>query len=187
MDAIRHLITRTRVEGLAILLVAAGYLWEAQNVSDNFQMPGVPGPTAFPDLLGVVFGLAGLWLLISPDKWLGKQKIAAVDEDDEEEQPEPPASSGAGFWRRLAGSWHFYAMWAVVLGYLLLMPWLGFPLATAVLLATFFLLLGETRWPVVLGLALAVTLVIYAGFALGLNVRLPLGVLAPLFTAAGQY
>jgi hypothetical protein len=77
-------------------------------------------------------------------------------------------------------------MWAVVLGYLLLMPWLGFPLATAVLLATFFLLLGETRWPVVLGLALAVTLVIYAGFALGLNVRLPLGVLAPLFTAAGQ-
>ena len=47
-------------------------------------------------------------------------------------------------------------MWAVVLGYLWFMPDLGFPLATFLLLVAFIYLLGETRWHIVLGLALAV-------------------------------
>jgi hypothetical protein len=80
----------------------------------------------------------------------------------------------------LAGNWHFYTMWAVVLSYLFLMPSLGFPVATALLLAIFFLLLEEKRWPWVIGLALSATFLIYVCFAIGLNVRLPLGILAPL-------
>jgi hypothetical protein len=183
MRAVTSLITRTRVEGLVILLVAAGYLWEAQNVPDLFKMPGVPGPTAFPDLLGIVFGLTGLWFLISPDQLFRRQAAAARDEAEPRAGPAAPA---AGFWRRLAGQWHFYAMWLVILAYLLLMPVLGFPAATAALLVGFLLLLGETRWRVVPGLALAVTLVIYLGFAWGLNVRLPLGVLEPLAKALAR-
>jgi hypothetical protein len=182
VSAIKDLITRARVEGLVIVLVAAWYLWEAQNVPSFYKMPGVPGPTAFPDLLGLVLGLAGFWRLLSPDKLLAKRRAVAADEDE----PAAPASTSMGLWQRLAGAWHFYAMWTVVLGYLLLMPWVGFPLTTAVLLVLFFLLLGETRWPVVIGLALAVTIVIYAIFAFGLNVRLPLGVLAPLLGSAAQ-
>jgi hypothetical protein len=178
MSAITRWITRTRVEGLVILLVAAGYLWEAQNVPDLYKMPGVPGPTAFPDLLGLVFALSGLWLLLSPDKLFAKKRAVA---DEDEATAAPVARADRGGW--LARSWHFYTMWLVILGYLLLMPWLGFPAATFLLLAGFFLLLGERRWPVVLGLALAVTTVVHLGFALGLNVRLPLGLLEPLVKA----
>ena len=71
-------------------------------------------------------------------------------------------------------------MWIVVVGYLAFMPFVGFPVATFVLLAVFTFLLGEARWWVVVGLALVVTTVIHLGFAKGLNVRLPLGVLESL-------
>ena len=167
--------TRTRLEGLAILLVAGGYLWEAHNVPDLFQMPGVPGPTTFPYLLGIVFAVAGLWLLASPADLLARRRQPAT-EGRAEERPTPSKSFGA----RLAAEWHFYTMWAVVVGYLAFMPFVGFPVATFVLLVVFTFLLGEERWWVVLGLALVVTTVIHLGFAKGLNVRLPLGVLESL-------
>ena len=169
MSALARLFTRTRIEGLVILLVAAGYLWEGHNVPDLYKMSGVPGPTVFPLLLGTVFALAGVWLIVNP----GTRKSQEATEDDEE-----PAG---GLWERLFAHWHTAVMWSVILLYLFVMPDLGFPVATALLLSIFFVLLGETRWYVVIALALGTTLVIHLGFALGLNVRLPLGVLAPLF------
>ena len=167
--------TRARLEGLAILLVAGGYLWEAHNVPDLFQMPGVPGPTTFPYLLGIIFALTGLWLLISPADLLARRRQPAAKERAEK-PPAPAASLSA----RLAAQWHFYAMWIVIVGYLALMPSVGFPVATFVLLAVFTFLLGEKRWWLVGSLALVVTVVIHLGFGKGLNVRLPLGVLVSL-------
>jgi putative tricarboxylic transport membrane protein len=168
--------TRSRLEGLAIMLVALGYLWEAHNVPDLYHVPGVPGPTTFPYILGIVFALTGLWLLLSPADLLARRRQAA-EQGGEAEAP-PRATGSVVQW--VAGNWHFYAMWAVILGYLLVMPSLGFPAATFGLLAAFVFLLGERRWWVVLGLALVATTLIYLGFARGLNVRLPLGVLSSL-------
>ncbi|MEW6261552.1 MAG: tripartite tricarboxylate transporter TctB family protein [Thermodesulfobacteriota bacterium] len=179
MGSVKKMITRSRVEGLAILLVALGFMWEARNVPTFYQVPGVPGPTTFPWILGIVFGLCGLWLLFSPDKLLTKKKEAA-DEEEILDEPEAPLPSLMDILRRITGDWHFYTMWLIILAYLFLMPWLGFLVATALLLAPFFFLLGERRWWLVTGLALGVTAIIYAAFALGLNVRLPLGVLTPL-------
>ena len=174
MNTLKRLATRTRAEGLIVLLVAAGYLWEAHNVPEFYQIPGVPGPTTFPRLLGVVFALAGLWLLVSPQELIASMKgVSAPRAAD-------PAERGLGV-SRIAANWHFCAMWAVILGYLWVMPDLGFPLATFLLLGLFVFLLGETRWHVVLGLALAATVIIYVSFKMGLNVRLPLGVLEPWF------
>jgi hypothetical protein len=167
--------TRARFEGLAILLVAGGYLWEAHNVPDLFQMPGVPGPTTFPYLLGIIFALAGLWLFISPADLLARRRQPAA-----EERAEKPPAPAASLWARLAAQWHFYAMWIAILGYLALMPSVGFPVATFVLLVVFTFLLGEERWWLVGSLALVVTAVIHLGFGKGLNVRLPLGVLESL-------
>jgi hypothetical protein len=164
MSALARFFTRTRIEGLALLLFSAGYLWEGHNVPDLYKLPGVPGPTVFPLLLGTVFALCGVWLMAIPAK----------------PEVEPEAAPQGGLWRRLAAHWHTGVMWGAILLYLLVMPELGFPLATVLLLTAFFMLLGETRWYVVLGLAVGVTLVIHVGFALGLNVRLPLGVLTPL-------
>lgn len=178
MNAVKKKTTRVKAEGLVILLVAIGYLWEAQNVPSLYQVPGVPGPTTFPWLLGIVFALSGVWLLVSPHKLIARYRKKAADED--EDAPEAPAPSGADFWGPITRNWHFYTIWAVILGYLVFMPSLGFPLATALLIAMFVFLLGEHRWWVVAGLALVATTVIYTGFALGLRVRLPLGVLESL-------
>jgi Tripartite tricarboxylate transporter TctB family len=175
MDTIKQLTTRTRVEGLVIMLVAAGYLWETTNVPEFYQLPDAPGPTTFPYLLGAIFALVGLWLLISPNELIARFKDAAA-------APAPASAPPSDGWlTRLFAGWHFYSMWAVILLYLWLMPILGFPLATFLLLAPFVYLLGETRWHIVLAYSLIATIVIYAGFKFGLNVRLPLGILEVLF------
>ena len=174
-------MTRTQVEGLIILLVAMGYLWEAQNVPSFYQIPGVPGPTAFPVLLGLVFALSGIWLLIS--SWLsprGDVEEARRSGEEKGKEQQAGGGAGAGLWQRVVAEWHFYAMWALALSYLFFMPRLGFPVTTILLLAGFFFLLDERRWGVVIGLAVLTTAVLYVGFALGLNVRLPLGILTPL-------
>ncbi len=175
MSAIAKRNTRARAEGVVILLVAAGYLWEAHNVPDLFQTPGVPGPTTFPYLLGIVFALAGLWLFVSPADLLARRRQPAPEEGAEKR-----AAPARSVREHLVAEWHFYTMWATIVGYLVLMPFVGFPLATLLLLAGFTFLLGERRWWFVGGLALVVTAAIHLGFAKGLNVRLPLGVLESL-------
>ena len=168
---------RSRIEGLVILLVALGYLWEASTVPEFYQMPGVPGPTTFPNLLGMVFALAGLWLLISPldvVAWLRTRRQTTA-EPAAEVSSEPEEASRF--------DWHFYAVWAVVLAYLCLMPWAGFPLATFVLIFAFMWLLGEKRFGVLFAVAFGATAVIYFAFAFGLRVRLPLGLLETLVKA----
>jgi len=174
MDSLKFLVTRTRIEGLVIFLVALAYLWEAHNVPEFYQIPGVPGPTTFPYLLGLIFAACGVWLLVSPKDLM--QQLAKAREEAR------AASSAAapprpGLFTRMVSEWHLAAMWAVIIVYLWVMPDLGFPLATLSLLVVFFWLLGETRWHIVFGLALVSTVVIYVLFKMGLNVRLPLGVL----------
>ncbi len=176
MHTFKKAATRTRIEGLVILLFAIGYLWEAHNVPEFYQLPGVPGPTTFPRLLGVVFALAGLWLLVSPTERIARKKAGTVEPRTSELAPET-----GGARQRIAAGWHFCTMWAVILGYLWMMPNLGFPLATFLLLVAFIFLLGEVRWHVILGLSAAATIVIYVSFKMGLNVRLPLGIIEPWF------
>ncbi len=166
------LVTRARVEGLVIALVALGYLWETRSIPALYQMPGVPGPAAFPTILGLALALAGAWRLV-------RGAAAGADdaeEDAEEDAADPPPGAGVHGW--LAAHGRFYALWAVVLGFLALMPHVGFPVGAAVALALMFRLLGERRWPVCAGLAAAASAVLHLAFAVGLGVRLPLGVLS---------
>lgn len=172
--ATQRALMRTRLEGLVILLVALAYLWETANIPEFYQLPNVPGPTTFPNLLGAVFAAAGAWLLVSPLDLLAKlraRRDPAARAADEREAARPRAD------------WHFFAVWAVVLAYLCLMPMAGFPVATFVLIFVFMWLLGETRLSVLAGVAFVATATIYFSFAYGLRVRLPLGVLETLVKA----
>jgi putative tricarboxylic transport membrane protein len=173
----KHILIRARIEGLVILLVAGGYLWEAHRVPDFYKLPGVPGPTTFPLILGIVFAVCGLWLIVSPKELRARKRAA---EEKPAASSAEPATAGGGLLSGVAADWHFYSLWAVILAYLYSMPDLGFPVATAVLIAVFVILLGERRWAVILGMALAATVLIYVSFKMGLSVRLPPGVLYPL-------
>jgi len=105
-------------------------------------------------------GLA-LWLLILPGK----------------EAESKTTSSRESRWRWLLKGWRFFLMWGLLIAYVFLMPSLGFLISSAVLLTALFLLLGERRWYFSLLIALVFTVGIYIGFARGLQVRLPLGIL----------
>ena len=50
-------------------------------------MPGVPGPTTFPYLLGLVFAACGAWLLISP---IDLMERVAKAKDAATPAPDPP-------------------------------------------------------------------------------------------------
>jgi hypothetical protein len=161
----RHVVTRARVEGLVLLALALGYLAHTRGIPSLYQMPGVPGPAAFPLLVGTVLAVSGLWRMIH-----GAGRLEAEAEAFEEDAP---AASRAGAAAWLARHGRFLALWAVIVAYLAFMPGIGFPVATFAALAALFALLGERRVAVVAGLSLATTVVLYLGFAKGLGVRLP--------------
>jgi hypothetical protein len=184
MVTAKNLVTRARVEGLVISLVALGYVWETRNIPSLFQMPGVPGPAAFPTMLGIVLGLSGLWRLVrgAPADELAEESDREAGEVAANEEARPGAAAaadalgGARRWLALHGK--FAGLWAALLGYFVFMPELGFPLGSALALGAMAWLLGERRWYVYGAGAVGVTAILYLAFAYGLGVRLPLGVLS---------
>jgi hypothetical protein len=173
----KRLVTRARTEGLVIAAVALGYLWQIRAIPDFYQMPGVPGPAAFPEVLGIALCLVGLWRMI---------RGAPADEqaeDDQEAAAEAQEAAAAGSVVGGARGWlvahgKFVGLWATLLGYFVFMPELGFPLGSTLALASMGWLLGERRWAVLAPGAVIVTAVLHLGFAYGLGVRLPLGLLS---------
>jgi hypothetical protein len=178
MVTAKKLVTRARTEGLVITLVALGYLWEIRAIPVFFQMPGVPGPAAFPEVLGTALGLAGLWRLIRGAPADEQAEDDAEAAENAQKLAAAEASAGGGLKGWLVAHGKFLGLWATLLGYFVFMPELGFPLGSALALASMGWLLGERRWPVIAGGAVLVTAVLHVAFAYGLGVRLPLGVLS---------
>jgi len=181
----RQIVSRARAEGLVISLLAFGYVWETRNIPSLFQTEGVPGPAAFPAALGIVLGLAGLWRLVrgAPgDEAVARKAKEAADEAAAKAAREAgPAAEPAGApptWFRAHG--RFYALWAVLLGFMAFMPELGFPLAASAAMICMFWLLGENRWYVSAALAIVTTTILHLAFSYGLGVRLPMGLLQGL-------
>jgi hypothetical protein len=180
MVTAKKLVTRARVEGLVITLVALGYIWEIRAIPAFYQTPGVPGPAAFPEVLGIVLGVSGLWRMV----WGAPADEQAADDAEAAEARAAlaavEATAGGGVKAWLVAHGKFIGLWVTLLGYFVFMPELGFPLGSVLALAAMGWLLGEKR-PAVLGVgAVVVTAILYFAFADGLGVRLPLGVLSSL-------
>ena len=157
----KKLLSPTRLEALFILGAVAAYIWEGLKIPAYYSLPGVPGPTVFPFILGTAMAAAALWLMILPGQPAEEKK----------------ESSETGGRPRLRENWRFYLMWALLIAYLLLLPRLGFIICSAVLLAAFFFLLGERRRYLGVSIAVVFSLGIYFLFAKLLQINLPMGVL----------
>ena len=157
----KKLLTPTRLEALVILSAVAAYIWEGLKIPSYYSLPGVPGPTVFPFILGAAMAAAALWLLILPG------------EPDNEKKGFLDAGERKGFREK----WRFYLMWALLIAYVLLLPELGFIICSAVLLAAFFFLLGESHWYLGISIAVVFSLGIYFLFAKALQINLPMGIL----------
>lgn len=69
----------------------------------------------------------------------------------------------------------FLTMLALLVAYALLLPRVGFVVATPVLLGAVIWLLGLRAWPALTGTALGITLALYFAFGRALHVLLPMG------------
>ncbi len=128
------------------------------------------GPAYLPRILGVGIVLLGSGMFL--ESYLKYRKELAEKETEKAEAEEPSSPGGA---MRIVLS----AVSAIV--YLTLMEPLGFIIATPVFIAAIMLIYGDRNRKRLLLMSLGFTAGLYATFALGLKVLLPLGFIANFF------
>jgi hypothetical protein len=137
--------------GALLLALAAVYLLQSLDIERGFASDRL-GPAFFPQLLGAVLAVLAVVLVI--------RALAGRSDPN----PPPPARTGL--------------LWAVVgllVAYGVVMPHVGFLLATPPLLAAVTVALGLRQPLLVVAPALGITLVLYAVFGRLLGVLFPRG------------
>ncbi|WP_407308041.1 tripartite tricarboxylate transporter TctB family protein [Desulfosporosinus sp. SB140] len=137
--------------GVSILLLLP---YQIQNPSDGSNV--VVSPQLFPRMFAIVLILAGLFQLISYFKVKERN-----DEDDEKEVELTALLVGI----------------LAIFIYALLMPILGFIIATILDIVIFIYLIGRPKLYFALPVAVIATIIIWAVFSQVLNVPLPIGLL----------
>jgi putative tricarboxylic transport membrane protein len=137
--------------GLGLLAVALLYYQQSFSIVRGFASDRL-GPAFFPRMLALALAALSLTLVIR----------ALAGRSD----PSRPPAMRVGV---------FAAVIALLVIYAVVMPAVGFLIATPVLLAAVIWLLGLRRWVTVLGTALSVTAVLYVVFGRALHVLLPIG------------
>ncbi len=145
----------------AVVLIACAILYGVLTANlPTRTLPHTPDPSFFPWINAVIILVLSVWLLVQALR-----------------QPAPapapaPTPTGTGRNRR--------AIWALAafVGYLAVMPGLGFILATAPFFAVMMVLFGERRPMWVGGGAVGTTVLLYVLFRYGFGVILPRGLLA---------
>lgn len=137
------------VIGLALLALAGVYYEQSLGIVRGFASDRL-GPAFFPRLLALVLAVLAVTLIVRAGS--GRSDPA----------PLPPVRAGL-----------FLTMLGLLVAYALLMPRVGFIVATPVLLGAVIWLLGLRAWPALTGTALGITLVLYLVFARALHVLLP--------------
>ena len=141
----------------AVVLIVCAILYGVLTANlPTRTLPNTPDPSFFPWINTAIILVLSVWLLVRDLR-----------------RPAPrPTPTGTGQNRR--------AVWALAafVGYLAVMPGLGFILATAPFFAVMMVLFGERRPIWVGGGAVGTTVLLYALFRYGFGVILPRGLLA---------
>jgi hypothetical protein len=144
-----------------VLLVAVGYegmaLWMPRG-SLKF-----PGPGYYPMLVGAFLILTSLGCVIQ----------ALLTHRSPEATAPAPAASGRKVERTVV-------LVGLLAAYGLLLKPVGFPVAILLFLLAAIRVFGYRRWPVIIGIALGLTVVSYLTFVTWLKVPLPLGLVGDL-------
>lgn len=134
-------------------LLAVGYLAEARRYS--FGTAAQPGPALYPLLVGALLlvGCIGTALEAARGRLQGDVE-----------------------WPIGGGCWRVAAIVASALGYVVLLPYLGHPVAGALLSLVVLQVMGLANWFLKVGVAVAVGLISFYLFATLLGTPLPAGI-----------
>ena len=144
----RALLTTSGVgAGLGLLYIIVGRQYPLGSA-------GEPGPGFFPALAGVLLVVSSVGTGL--EAWLHGVR-GAVD------------------WPRGQARRRLLLIVAALLGYVVLLPWAGYHLTSTLVMVVVLRVMGVTRWPLSIGVALGLAFASYYGFAVLLGVPLPLG------------
>jgi putative tricarboxylic transport membrane protein len=134
-------------------LLAVGYLAEARRYS--FGTAAQPGPALYPLLVGalILVGCIGMALEAAKSHLQGEVE-----------------------WPADGARWRVVAIVTSALGYVLLLPYLGHPIAGALLSLVVLQVMGLANWFLKVGIAVAVGLISFYLFATLLGTPLPTGI-----------
>jgi putative tricarboxylic transport membrane protein len=139
------------VGGIGLLLLAILYFERSFAISTGLASDRL-GPTFYPRVLAVVLAVLATVLIAR----------SLTDRSD----PSPLSRVRAG---------RLFAVFGVMLLWVGLLPYLGFPLVTPLLLVAVMWILGHRRWRSLIAVSLGLTLALYLVFVRTLNVLLPMG------------
>lgn len=163
MNNIRSLMRGRSELGVAALLgaIAIVVAIDTANIRHTAVNAGVMGPQVVPTLIAIGLGVCALALAV--DVLRGGRA--------EPEEGEDIDLSGGAHWPTLLG------LAGIILVGALLLDFLGFVIASSLMFYGSALMLGSRRfvWALVIGVALAV--LTFYGFVLGLGIPLPAGLL----------
>ncbi len=128
------------------------------------------GPRGMPTFVSIFFIVAGSTLVAKRLLRWRRQTSHAVQSDGTEDESDSPASAGRAF-----------ATMGAALGYIMLLPILGFLLTTPLVLAVLLVLLGRRSPLVLLLVPVGYTVFVYVVFTRFLLIRFPEGIMAGLF------
>ena len=156
------MLSRDGIAGVVCLGLSIALLVMTRGLPHN---PLVPiGPDFYPRIVLVIMAVLSV-MLIAADAWLGWRSRGAVSA--------PAAAAEKRNYRLVV------VTFAVFGAYVLLLPFLGFRIATFLFVAALQAVLeqpqGWRRWTVVIAAALATVIVTYLAFEVYLSVLLPRG------------
>ncbi|MBI5577541.1 MAG: tripartite tricarboxylate transporter TctB family protein [Deltaproteobacteria bacterium] len=148
------MIRAERIGATVVLLLGAGYLWEAIFM-EEVTIGDPLGPKVFPIILGALMVAIGFSLLIRP---------AGVSQS----QPFTKTAASA------------LVLAVLLCAYGFGIEWIGYPVATFLFLLAASRLLGEKSWVAGLVIPLAVSIGVFVLFTRALDIPLPLGFIEKL-------
>jgi putative tricarboxylic transport membrane protein len=145
------MIVANRICGLILLVLALVSLWEGMKTWD-----GMGGTGFMPVIVGIIFALLGLGIL-------------SVKQYAEDRQPiRWPSKIG---WQRLV------LVFSALVAYPLAVPWLGYPVASALFLTGLCRVMGNIGWRRGMIFGLVSSGSTYIIFKIWLHMPLPAGIL----------
>ena len=131
------------------------------------QIDDPVGPRGVPTFIAVIFIAGGLVLTARRLMSWGSEDGPFVDSDGKEDEPGHPASARRAF-----------TVVGVSILYAALLPFVGFPLATPLLLFALMWILEVRSARLLSVVSVAYTVLVFAVFTYGLSVELPAGILS---------
>jgi len=149
------------------LMLAVGLVYETMALNMPRGSLAYPGPGLFPMIIGAFMIAMALGCVL--------QEIVPRMREKKPEAYSLPSADGADAEERNVAK--TFQLIALMVGYILLLKPLGFPIAICAFLAVAIRIFGYRKWLPALAMAAIITVVSYVSFVVWLAVPLPMGIL----------